>query len=51
LFTPFVLVERAALARLRGDEKTRTRLLHEAHRSFVDVGATGHARRLAPEID
>jgi class 3 adenylate cyclase/tetratricopeptide (TPR) repeat protein len=47
---PAVLVERAALARLCGDEQARERHLREAHRLFNDVGATGHAQRLAAEL-
>src|SRR5262249_17426567 len=38
----------AELARLRGDETTRERELREAHRLFVEMGATGHAERIAP---
>jgi hypothetical protein len=47
---PPVLVERAALARLCGDEEARERHLREAHRLFSEVGATGHVRRLAAEL-
>ena len=43
-FAPQVLVERAALARLCGDEKARERHLREAHRLFSEIGATGHAQ-------
>jgi len=38
----------AELAHLRGDEATRERELREAHRLFVEMGATGHAERIAP---
>jgi tetratricopeptide (TPR) repeat protein len=47
---PTVPVERAALARLCGDEEARERHLREAHRLFSEVGATGHVRRLAAEL-
>jgi hypothetical protein len=50
LFTPFVLVERAELARLGGDDATRLRVLGEAHRLFAAMGATGQARKLAPKL-
>jgi hypothetical protein len=38
----------AELARLRGEEATRERELSEAYRLFVEMGATGHAERIAP---
>jgi hypothetical protein len=38
----------AELACLRGDEATRERELREAHRLFVEMGAAGHAERIAP---
>jgi hypothetical protein len=41
---------RAGLARLLGDEAAHKRELREAHRLFVDMGATGHAKRLAKEL-
>jgi hypothetical protein len=47
---PQFLVERAALARLRGDEVDAQRDLREAYRLFVEMGATGHAARLATEL-
>jgi len=47
---PLVRVELAKLARLTGDEATRQRELREAHRLFGEIGAEGHAARLAPEI-
>ena len=48
-YAPQILVERARLAALRGDSEAAQRRLHEAHRLFTDMGATGHARRLAEE--
>ena len=47
-FEPHVYLERAELARLAGDEATRRREFGEAHRLFVEMGATGHAERIAP---
>jgi hypothetical protein len=47
-YGPFLHVERAELARLAGDEATRQCELREAHRLFVEMGATGHAERMAP---
>jgi adenylate cyclase len=43
---PFVAVERAALARRRGDRSAEERLLRDAHARFSTMGATGHARRI-----
>jgi tetratricopeptide (TPR) repeat protein len=40
----------AELARLHGDEATQERELREAHRLFVEMGATGHAMRLRKEL-
>jgi tetratricopeptide (TPR) repeat protein len=48
-YAPFVHEERAELARLLGDDVTREHELREAHRLFVEMGATGHAKRLARE--
>jgi class 3 adenylate cyclase/tetratricopeptide (TPR) repeat protein len=45
---PIVREVSAELARLRGDEATRERELREAYRLFVEMGATGHAERIAP---
>jgi class 3 adenylate cyclase/tetratricopeptide (TPR) repeat protein len=45
---PIVHEISAELARLRGDKATRERELREAHRLFTDMGATGHAERIAP---
>jgi tetratricopeptide (TPR) repeat protein len=49
-YEPFVHEERANLARLVGEEANHERELREAHRLFVEKGATGHARRLAKEL-
>ena len=50
VYRPQVCEERAELARLRGDETARTRELREALRLYREMGATGHAKRLAEEI-
>jgi hypothetical protein len=44
-----VHVELAELVRQTGDEAARRRELREAHRLFNDIGAIGHAERLANE--
>ncbi len=44
---PFVMEERARLARLIGDQEGAERHLREARHLFQGFGATGHARRLA----
>jgi adenylate cyclase len=49
-YEPMVHVELAELARQGGDEDARERELHEAHRLFTTIGATGHAERLAIEL-
>jgi adenylate cyclase len=41
---------RAELARLVGDEETRECELREAHRLCTEMGATGHAERVAREL-
>jgi class 3 adenylate cyclase/tetratricopeptide (TPR) repeat protein len=47
---PLVHEELAELARQSGDEERRERELREAHRLFTEIGATGHAERLAGEL-
>jgi tetratricopeptide (TPR) repeat protein len=42
---------RAEFAQLLGDEAIRERELREAHRLFTEIGATGHAQRVARELD
>jgi hypothetical protein len=49
-YAPFVLVERAALARVLGDEAGRDRQLREAQRLWLEMGATGWAERIAQEL-
>jgi len=48
--TPFLIEERARLARDVGDSRGAARLLREAQRAFAEMGAAGHAARLADEI-
>ena len=47
---PWIHVQRATLARLLGDEAAHERELREAQRLFSEMGATGHAKRLAEEL-
>jgi ATP/maltotriose-dependent transcriptional regulator MalT len=46
-YLPMIIEERATLARLRGDDGAAMRELREAHRLYEEIGATGHAARLA----
>jgi tetratricopeptide (TPR) repeat protein len=48
-YEPCVHEQRARLAQLLGDDATRERELREAHRLYTEMGATGHAERLARE--
>ncbi len=50
VYTPFIHVERAELARLLGDEAAYQRELREAHRLFTAMGATGHAERISRQL-
>ena len=43
-------VRLAELARQSGQEEERQRELREAHRLFSEIGASGHAERLAGEL-
>jgi hypothetical protein len=49
--TPFVLVERAALAELRGDARLQEECLRKAHEGFARMSATGRARAAAVALD
>ncbi len=49
-YEPFLHVERAELARLRGDEVARERELREAHRLFLEIGAPIRAEQVAKEL-
>ena len=48
---PLLHIERAALARLSGDDTTRQRELREAHRLFTEIGAPIRAAEVARELD
>jgi tetratricopeptide (TPR) repeat protein len=47
---PPLLEVRAALAQRRGNPQEARRNLREAHRLYTEMGATGHAKRLAGEL-
>jgi adenylate cyclase len=49
-YQPRVHEARAEFARLQGDEARREAELREAHRLYTEMGATGHAQRLAREL-
>jgi tetratricopeptide (TPR) repeat protein len=49
-YEPFLHVERAALARLTGDEASRERALREAHWLFTVMGAPLRAEQVAREL-
>jgi tetratricopeptide (TPR) repeat protein len=51
VYIPHILGALADLAGLEGDDGERLRLLEEAHRLFDEQGATGHARRVARDIE
>jgi class 3 adenylate cyclase/tetratricopeptide (TPR) repeat protein len=48
---PCLLELRAALAKRRGKAQETHQKLREAHRLYTEIGATGHAERLARELD
>jgi tetratricopeptide (TPR) repeat protein len=48
---PQVSEERAELASLRGDPDRQRTQLREAHRLYTEMGATGHAERVARELE
>jgi hypothetical protein len=50
MLRPQVLEVRAKLAYARGDEPGRTAHLREALRLYTEMGADGHAARLAREL-
>jgi class 3 adenylate cyclase/tetratricopeptide (TPR) repeat protein len=47
---PRLLEVRAALAGRRGNGREAREKLREAHRLYTEIGATGHAKRLAREL-
>jgi tetratricopeptide (TPR) repeat protein len=50
VYQPRILEEEARLAQLEGDEAGFDSSLREAHRLYTEMGATGHAERLAREL-
>jgi tetratricopeptide (TPR) repeat protein len=50
VYRPEIHELRAELAQLRADDDARERELREAHRLYEEMGATGHAGRLAGEL-
>jgi class 3 adenylate cyclase/tetratricopeptide (TPR) repeat protein len=50
VYLPFIAEVRAELTRARGDAPGATRGLAEAHRLFAEMGARGHAARVANEL-
>jgi tetratricopeptide (TPR) repeat protein len=51
IYLPFLCEERGRLAQQLGNAEEADRQLREAHRLFTEIGATGHAERLAQELD
>jgi class 3 adenylate cyclase len=51
VFQPAIAEARAELARVTGDEGARDRLRRQALRLYQELGALGHAERLARELD
>ena len=49
-FEPHILEVRAELAEVLGDQAARERELREAHRLYTEMGAAGHAERVAREL-
>ena len=49
-FEPMIHVERAELARQNGDQDESEQELREAHRLFTQIGAGGHAEKLAARL-
>ena len=47
---PFVIKRQAEFAKLKGDGARHQRLLQEAHRRFISIGAYGYAERLAIKL-
>ena len=50
LYTPQLHEQRSALADLAGERAGRERELREAYRLYAEMGATGHAERVAREL-
>ncbi len=49
-YMPPILEEEARLAQLEGDDAGFQEKLRQAHRLFTEMGATGHAERVAREL-
>ena len=49
-FEPQILEVRAELAEVLGDQAAREHELREAHRLYTEMGAVGHAERVAREL-
>jgi hypothetical protein len=47
---PQITEERARIAALKGDEVAAREQLGRAHELYVEIGARGHAERLAQEL-
>jgi len=47
---PPILEEEARLAQLEGDDAGFQEKLRQAHRLFTEMGAIGHAERVAREL-
>ena len=50
-FAPFVAEERARLAQALSADGEVDRWLRESHRMYTEVTATGHAARIAAELE
>ena len=50
VFAPPIVEERARLAEICGDTAAASKELQRAHALYVEIGATGHAERLAREL-
>ena len=50
-YAPDVVLARAELAASRGDEPGGIHQLREAHRLYTEMGAVGHAERVARELE
>jgi hypothetical protein len=50
VLSPQITERRGELAGLRGESAERERFLRQAHRLYTEVGAAGHAERLAREL-
>lgn len=50
IFLPFIIEDEARLLQLEGGQAAFEEKLLEAHRLFTEMGATGHAERVANEL-